>query len=250
LEYHYFPNSHWSRVVSLLIAEKGLVPKRHFIDIRRNATFDPEYLRMNPKGVVPTLVDDGKAICNSMKIARYLDDVVADPGLYQNHPRAELVAPWAKELETFPLMLFSYAVWTLGKKGERSASILDDKVARATSHAERYPELASNYLRKRDFFEAFRGQVYDDEYVAAQQETWNECLERMAFVVDREDWLAGDCYSFADAIAASILYRLVDLERLDAWHADPAHPLSRYFGRIQARPSFRQVWVEDELIPR
>ena len=36
----------------------------------------PEYLELNPNGVVPTLVHDGKVIIDSSVILEYLDEVV------------------------------------------------------------------------------------------------------------------------------------------------------------------------------
>ena len=166
MEYYYFPNSHWSRAVSMALSEKGLSPRRHFVDIRRNASFEPAYLELNPKGVVPTLVDRGQVVCNSLRIAQYLDETYPSPPLYQRHPEQARVLAWAQRLEEFPTMLLSYSVWVLGKRGERSADILADKVARAERYQHEYPELAAEYHRKAEYFRVFREQVYDDDLVA------------------------------------------------------------------------------------
>ena len=163
LELHYFPTSHWSRVVALVLAEKGLDPQRHVVDIRKNATFEPQYMRLNPRGVVPTLVIGGEAVCDSMKIAKRLD-AVAPPELYPDEPD---VTAWADRLEAFPTMLLSYSVWVLGKRGEKSADILDDKVQRAARYATAHPELRDLYERKRRFFAEFRDRVYDPAALAA-----------------------------------------------------------------------------------
>ena len=72
MKLHYFPTSYWSRNITLVVAEKGLEIERVFVDIRRHATFEPDYIRLNAKGVVPTLVD-GAPITNGMRIARHLD---------------------------------------------------------------------------------------------------------------------------------------------------------------------------------
>lgn len=244
LVYHYFPTSHWSRVISLVIAEKGIEVERQVVDIRHNATFDPAYMRLNPKGVVPTLVHDGSAVTNSLRIASHLDEV-ASPALYTGL-EDEHVDAWVKRLETFPLMLFSYSVWVLGQRGERSASILDDKIERAARYADAHPALRAEYTRKKAFFETFRAQVQDDAFVAAELERWGEVLDEIARCAD--PWIAGETYSFADCIATSILYRLVDLERLDAWHGDESHGLHRYYARLCARPSFAAVFSNDPNI--
>ena len=60
VELYYFPWSHWSRVVSLALAEKGLFERatRRVVDIRHNLNFSPDYLRINPNvssALPPTL---------------------------------------------------------------------------------------------------------------------------------------------------------------------------------------------------
>ena len=108
MQLYYFPTSYWSRVVSLLLAEKGIEPQRHFVDIRSNANFDPSYLAINPMGVVPTLIDGGRAVCNSVRIATHLD-TRGGPPLYQALD-SEACTRWVAELKDFPVMLFSYSV--------------------------------------------------------------------------------------------------------------------------------------------
>ena len=175
MHYYYYPTSHWSRIVSVVLAEKGLAPTPHLVDITKNATFDPEYLRMNPRGVVPTLVDGDKVVWNGPTIAKYVDEKA--PGkIFPDEPE---VREWSKRLEDFPVMLFSYSVWVLGKRGENSATILDDKVERARDYAKRHPELADQYDRKREFFEGFRARVYDDDFVAAQLAESRQLLDEL-----------------------------------------------------------------------
>ena len=238
LELHYFPTSHWSRIIALVLAEKGLDPQRRVVDIRKNATFEPEYMRLNPRGVVPTLVIDGEVICDSMRIAKRLD-AAAPPELYPDEP---VVTAWADRLEAFPAMLLSYSVWVLGKRGEKSADILDDKVKRAARYAAAHPELRALYERKQRFFAEFRDQVYDPAALAAGEAGAQDDLDALGDRVAEHTWIAGDRYTFPDAIATSILYRLIDLGKLDAWSRDPNHPLTAYYARLRARPSFDRVF--------
>ena len=45
--------------VRLVLAAKRLDYERHVLDLRAGDQFDPEYLKLNPKAVVPTIVDQG-----------------------------------------------------------------------------------------------------------------------------------------------------------------------------------------------
>jgi glutathione S-transferase len=244
MDLYYFPTSHWSRTISLVIEEKSLSPERHILDLRINGQYEPWYIAINPKAVVPTIVHDGRVVTNSLRIAKYLDEV-AGPDL---HLGGDVhVQEWVERLEAFELMHLSYRVWTLGKNGENSAAILADKVARAASYSEKYPEHAALYRRKHAYFERFVAALADPVVVA---ETETHCLAELneiARVVADNDWIGGDQYSFADSIATSILYRLIDLHLLDRWNVD-GHPLHAYFERLKARPSFLAVWTDDPYI--
>lgn len=241
---HYFPRSHWSRAVSLLIAELGLEVERSLVDIRKNASFEPAYLALNPRGVVPTLCDGETVVWDSLAIARHLDGLAGTAKCPLDGP----VAARVNELEAFPLMLFSYAEWVKGKRGERSASILDDKVDRARRYADAHPEHRAAYTRKAAFFARFRDEVYDDAHVAEQTRRCRDTLDGLGEAVRGGAFAAGDGYTFADAILTSILFRLVDLGRIDHWHGDTEHGLHGYFERMKARPSYRAVFEDDPLL--
>jgi tetrachloro-p-hydroquinone reductive dehalogenase len=245
MELHYYPSSHWSRVITLCLAEHGLAFERRLVDITRNATFAPEYIRLNPRGVVPTLVDDGQVVWDGRKIAEYLDTKTGHDLCCEGDPE---VQAWTRRLHDFPLMLFSYSVWVLGHRGEKSADILDDKVQRARQHAEAYPDLAEHYTRKAEFFAGFRSRVYDAAHVAAEMQAGTKVLDELGEWLLSRTWIGGDDYSFADAIATSILYRLVDLGKLDHWLGDDGHGLHGYFERLKARPSYRAVFHDDPLL--
>ena len=54
--------------VRLAMAEKGLEWEGVYIDILKGEQFDPSYLKLNPKAVVPTLVHDDLVIPDSTVI--------------------------------------------------------------------------------------------------------------------------------------------------------------------------------------
>ena len=62
--------------------------------------FDPAYLKLNPKGVVPTLVDDDAVIRESTVICEYLDEAFPDPPTTPSDPagRAEMRL-WTKQVD-------------------------------------------------------------------------------------------------------------------------------------------------------
>ena len=65
----------------ILFAEKGLEWTGHYIDILKGEQFTSAYLKLNPKGVVPTLVHAGHVFWESTLMCEYLDEVFPDPPL-------------------------------------------------------------------------------------------------------------------------------------------------------------------------
>src|SRR5712672_4594916 len=72
-------NSICTQKVFLTLIEKGLEWQSEYIDLFKNEQYRPEYLRLNPKGVVPTLIHEGHAIVESTLICEYLDEIFPDP---------------------------------------------------------------------------------------------------------------------------------------------------------------------------
>jgi glutathione S-transferase len=69
-------------VVHWLLIELELPHRLHALDFDKREQKSPDYLRLNPAGVVPTLViDDGPPICEAAAIALHLGDLHPDRGL-------------------------------------------------------------------------------------------------------------------------------------------------------------------------
>lgn len=58
-------NSICTQKVFLTLLEKGLDWESEYLDLFKNEQYRPEYLQINPKGVVPSLVFHGKVIIES-----------------------------------------------------------------------------------------------------------------------------------------------------------------------------------------
>ena len=88
-----------SLVVHWLLVELHIPHTLHLLDFDKNEQKSPEYLKLNPAGVVPTLILDGQAITEAPAIVMHLAD---------SHPQADLVpAPGSPErAQYYRWMLF------------------------------------------------------------------------------------------------------------------------------------------------
>ena len=68
-----------SQKVRFALAEKKLRWEDHHINLQAGEQLRPEYLKLNPNAVVPTLVDNGTVIIESTVINEYLDDAYLSP---------------------------------------------------------------------------------------------------------------------------------------------------------------------------
>ena len=81
-----FGNSVCCQKVRITMRAKGLAWDSVKIDLFKAEQYDPKYLQLNAKGVVPTLVHDGKPIIESTLICEYLDDSFPAPQLIPSDP--------------------------------------------------------------------------------------------------------------------------------------------------------------------
>jgi len=71
--------------VRLVLREKQLRPVEHHLNLRAGDATRPEYLKLNPNGVIPTLIDQGAPIIESTVICEYLEDTYPDSPLRPNN---------------------------------------------------------------------------------------------------------------------------------------------------------------------
>src|SRR4026207_2005466 len=90
-------NSVQSFKVRIVLAEKDLAWTARPVALLKFEHLRPEYLRLNPNGVVPTLVHDGEVVLESSVICQYLDEVFSEPALMPADPYARAQArTWLK----------------------------------------------------------------------------------------------------------------------------------------------------------
>lgn len=81
LHLFHFMLSNCSQRVRLGLEEKGLSWTSHHVNLGANEHVTPDYQRINPNGVVPTLVHDGQVVIESNDILLYLEEQFPDPPL-------------------------------------------------------------------------------------------------------------------------------------------------------------------------
>jgi len=81
LELYHNNTSVCAQKVRLVLADKGIEATEHHLSLRAGDQQKPEYVKLNPKAAVPTLVHDGVVVTESTVIAKYLDEIFPEPPL-------------------------------------------------------------------------------------------------------------------------------------------------------------------------
>src|ERR1700692_754601 len=73
------PQSTCSQRVRFVLNAKQLAFAEVKLDLLAGDQLKPDYLKLNPNGVVPTLDHDGKIVIDSAVIGEYLDEIAPEP---------------------------------------------------------------------------------------------------------------------------------------------------------------------------
>ena len=87
LTLHFAPDT-CARVTMIALEEIGCPYGLEIVEFMRGAHRSQEYLKLNPKGKVPTLIIDGKPLSENLAILSYLDETFPDAKLLPPAPDA------------------------------------------------------------------------------------------------------------------------------------------------------------------
>jgi len=76
-----YPDCPFCQKVRVVLAEKDLEYEKIFVDLRKQEQKLPDFLRLNPYGKVPVLMDEDEVIYDSTIIDEYLEDEYPLPRL-------------------------------------------------------------------------------------------------------------------------------------------------------------------------
>ena len=88
MKLYYYPASSSSRKVRVTAALLGIRLEEQLIDLTAGEHKKPEYLRVNPNGLVPTLQDGERVLWESNAIIQYLADLKPENNLLPREPMA------------------------------------------------------------------------------------------------------------------------------------------------------------------
>jgi glutathione S-transferase len=232
LELYHNDMSVCSAKVRLVLAEKNLDAKLHHLNLRKGDQLAPEYLKLNPNGVVPTLVHDGRPVIESTLIAEYLDEAFPAPAL-RPADLAERAA--MRNLASMPDQGLHAACGTISTAVAFRHQFLALSPEELRRNIEATPDPAR---RERKRLGIEKGM--DAPFVPDALRTYDGALARMeARLAHGKPWLMGDQYTLADAGLTPYVTRLAHLNFGGMWARRPR--LAAWHERIRARANYRAI---------
>jgi glutathione S-transferase len=225
-------NSICTQKVFLTLIEKGLEWQSEYIDLFKNEQYRPEYLRLNPKGVVPTLIHEGRPIIESSLICEYLDQTFPNPSLVPAaaYDRSRMRV-WSKHIDE--------GVFEATREISFSAMFRDKMKAMTEEQRNRRFKNIGDPGRRARFISTYEDGA-DSVYVLQGIFAFEKMFREMeGDLSSKHEWLLGD-FTLADINVIPFVARLEYLGLLDIWIGERPH-IQSWWSRAKARPSYSRA---------
>ena len=232
---HHGWKSSASRRVRLCLAEKGLKFESKIVNLAKGEHHTPEYLALNPNGVIPLLVlPDGRSLYESSTICEYLDETYPEPSLRPTdaYRRAEM-RNWIRHVDE---RIGNLIVFNWKHSIQKMASQLSDEELK-----ERLKKIPSKERQEAWLRVARRPFTKEEEDEARRKLVL--LLDKMEASLKQHAWLVGEAYSLADIGVVPFVKR-IDEEIAPDEVSETKHPrVLAWWTAIQARPAFAEARI-------
>ena len=218
-------NSVCTQKVLMTLHEKGLSFETEEINLFRNEQYNSEYLKLNPKGVVPTLEHEKNIIIESTLICEYLDDTFPDPLLVPKDPflRSKMRL-WSKAVDE--------GIFEATREITFSSVFREKMKNMSKEQREKRYQNVGDPERQSRYIAIFENGV-NSRYVFEGVANFEKLFKSMEIALaDGRKWLLGDNYTLADISLTPFVARLSYLTLLDIW--------------LESRPKVKDWWIRSQ----
>ena len=229
IELHDHPVSPCAQKVRLVLAEKSIDFETHFVDLAAKQNLTPAYLQLNPAGLVPTLVIDGRPIPESTVICELLDDLYPQVALRPEGPfELAQMRIWTKRLDESLHAACGALQWPM--------LMLPVLAKMSTEDAEALLMKVPDPVRRGRQQELYRLGMSAPVAVTAVN-TYRKFLVDMEALLNDLPWLAGSSFSLADIGVMPYFQTLKHFCWTEMFADLPA--VVQWYERCFARPSYQ-----------
>jgi len=227
------PQSTCSQRVRFVLHAKGLSFEEHKLDLFGGDQLKPEYLQINPNGVVPTLVHDGGVVTDSSVIMEYLEEIEPRTGvmtpsdpLRRGHMRA--LMRFIDEMPAPAIRVPSYNLAFLPRLQKMTK--------------EEFLAFAESKPLRKEFMLAMGQTGFPQKEMDASMDRLRRTVVRMDAEIEKSGgpWLLGREISLADVSVMPVIVRLADLRQQKLW--EDKSSIARWLEEIRAQPAYSMTY--------
>jgi glutathione S-transferase len=233
------PQSTCSQRVRFVLNAKGLPFAEQKLDLLAGDQLKPEYLKLNPNGVVPTLDHDGQIVIDSSVIIEYLDEVFPDRANFT--PRDPVKRAAMRSLMRFidemPAAAVRVPTFNLAFLPRFAAMSEEEFIAFAESKP----------LRK-EFMLAMGRKGFPQKEMDGALTRLRRSYERMDESIKDSGgpWLFGREITLADVSVMPAMVRMADLNREGDWADLPR--VAKWYDNIRAHAAYKPTYYPGSLL--
>ncbi len=237
LELFHHGSSVCAAKVRFALEEKQLPWQGHYLDILAGEQFTPEYLKINPRAMVPTLRHGGRIVIESTVICEYLEQVFPQNPVYPADPWTCAQARiWTKAVDEDLHPACSAITYVVSHR---------HAVLKNVGKFEDFLNAPSNEsveTRKRKWQWIEHGLAAPG--IEDRIKLYDRYLHLMNSALQNSRWLAGSEFSIADIALTPYVNRLDMLSMSAMWSEGRLPKVEEWFARIRARPTFSKSLLD------
>jgi GSH-dependent disulfide-bond oxidoreductase len=230
--YHWEPNANSGKPM-LALAEKGVAFESRYTDLLKFDQHQPDYLRINPDGTIPTFVHGSRVLTESTPIMEYVDDEFPGPPLKPSDSKQRWrMRWWMRFMDSYfapSLSMIGWSVFVGPAVRQRPKEELEAAIARIPLESRRI---------------AWRKAMFNQ----FSEEELNESRRRVQYCTDileqhltRHEWIAGPSFSLGDINGFNLGYA-IPLSQPDRCNDAKTPHIMEWLRRIYERPATKQTW--------
>jgi glutathione S-transferase len=209
------------------------------LDLLAGDQLKPDYLKLNPNGVVPTLDHDGAIIVDSSVIIEYLDEIALEAECFTPQAPAERAKMRAlmRFIDEMPAAAVRVPTFNLAFLPRFQAM-----------SEEEFTAFANAKPLRREFMLAMGRNGFPKSEMDAALGRLARTLERMgdAIAASGGPWLMGARPSLADVAVMPAIVRMADLGLATMWKDMPR--VARWYDEIRAHAAFKPTYYFGSLL--
>lgn len=233
------PQSTCSQRVRFVLNAKGIDFTEHKLDLFSGDQLKPEYLKINPNGVVPALIHNGQIVLDSAVIIEYLDETSAGRVSFTpEDPVARARMRWMMryidEIPTPAIRVPSYNLAFLPHFQNMSE--------------EAFTTLANSKPLRKEFLLSMGRTGFPKNEMDAALDRLNRAVVRMNewIIEGGGTWLMGDQPTLADIAIMPVIVRMDDINLHASWADKPA--VAKWLAAIRAEAAYATTYYHGSLL--